>query len=341
MTSHANNQTIPCAGPEALIPCCQPTNYGEAAAFRFNLPDCRRGGEKNEYVVFVVPRLKDEPPPKAPPRRPCPTRCPPRNQCSGYDPPDGCTQRTYISVAGISPPQACRPDPPVTQLRACGRDVPAARSRSPCCNFNRWSTEYRSTIGECARWVLDTDVRCKRRPIYPIQCLVQSPCPNQTTDEEQCAESQPTTCTVPTACYQRTCAPVNFKQEVVAQYPTRPPTDRSLPCPKPTITTTTTPKTTSRTIKTKTTASPTRTRKQITSSPTTTRQITSSPTTTRQITSMPTATRHRSPPQQVDELCEEDPDCCTSPTRHCSQIVGSRRPLPRCKMANSQACYRE
>lgn len=317
MYSHTNNPNVPCAGPEALIPCCQPTSYGEAAAFRFNLPDCRRGGEKNEYVVFVVPRVKDDLQSKVPPRRPCPPRCTPRPQCPDYDLPDGCTQRTYISMGGPSQPRACSRDPPVAPLKR------------PSCDFNRWSTEYRSTIDECARWILDSDVRCKRRPIYPIQCLVDSPCCNQVIpDEDQCAESRPTFCTVPPTCYQRTCEPVSFKQEVVTPYPTRPPADRSLPCPKPTITTST-PSTSNRTTRTNPTASSAATSKQMVSSPTTTRQITSIPPATR---------RRRSPQQQVDQQCEEDHNCCTSPSQHCSQIVGTRRPLPRCKMQDSQAC---
>lgn len=126
-----NNCEPPAAGP-CFIPCTQ-TGFCETATFRFKLPTGNPCQKPTEYVAFVVPQI---------------------------DPIVGntaqrCFRNTAVQCDNFSASERCPVYP---------RPCPAAQ------RCTRWSTEYRSTIDDCARRVLHSETICRRDPIVPQDC---------------------------------------------------------------------------------------------------------------------------------------------------------------------------
>ncbi len=108
---------------------CQSLNYSRAAVFRFNLPASNHE-EENEYIAFVMPSRVQ--------RKNGPTRQEPP-PCENYE-----SEKD-------------------TRLKP----IHSKENDSTNCQYSCWSTEYRSTIDDCAKRFMCKGTVCKREPIYP------------------------------------------------------------------------------------------------------------------------------------------------------------------------------
>jgi hypothetical protein len=117
----------------------------DSAAFHLTLPTCTNG-RNQEYIAIIIPQ---------------------RTRNLSPEPSRGNSVKSAESI------QETR-----NKNLAC-------QCESKTCTDDRWKSEYRSTIDECGKRVLDNVIRCKRTPIYPRS--------NMKTDNGKLAPHLPTT----------------------------------------------------------------------------------------------------------------------------------------------------